>query len=219
MSLTEDLSKWFKVWVRTKNTQFGLVAFVVLILVMFGNFSYWSGAMEYGPAKIIATGGEFDWSAYSETNTSLGMESGYLYAETEVAQTRDITNENIYRVTFILTWQDEADSEAPTNIPGIIFPYENQPDEFGLEVVSPWGDSENASGSNSYDSNGGYGEIIVTYDIIPEAQPSVNGTGAWNITIEMKSAGMFISSRPNAVLGIYDGSNDWDLEVMVDHYV
>ena len=125
-----------------------------------------------------------------------------------------IEAQNVANVTFTLTWRDEADADGR---------HENQPDSFSLIVRSPDGSVEvEYAGSNSHGTEGVIEMQVAMLDVShpPEELPYMNGTGDWDVTIEV-SAGDHepVVFDPFNMRTISDSGNDFTLDVAYDFYV
>lgn len=118
--------------------------------------------------------------------------------------TQTIENENVVNVSFKLTWSDEADAT---------FRHKNEPDTFTIDVSSPGGISETETGANTYGQQG----LIEFKVAVPyEENPSLEGTGAWNINITVES-GNHEAPRFGPI-GFIDSGNSFTLEISHEYY-
>ena len=133
---------------------------------------------------------------------------GSLNENTPTTIQEGIEEDNIKSVKFTLTWTDEPNLDAR---------YENQADEFTLEIDSPDGGKHGPqSGTNPI---GGQGSISITTSYNPYIDPYLNGTGSYNITITCGNCGDQELWRPS--IGLQDqpdNSNSWELLIEHDYY-
>lgn len=121
--------------------------------------------------------------------------------------------EFLQSITFELTWQDEPDSSEPRAL------YENQPDQFRLDVVYGNNASDTDSASNS---QGGTGTIRFTFDFSQghDLINSINGTGDWTFDVTLVTCG---NQEPQVNLfgarEIEDDSNNFNLLITTTKYV
>lgn len=118
--------------------------------------------------------------------------------------TQPIEDENVVNVSFKLIWSDEADAT---------FRHQNEPDSFTMDVSSPGGISETGTGANTY---GQQGLIEFTVSVPYEENPSLEGTGTWNINITVVS-GDHEATGP-AALKFLDNGNSYNLEIFYEYY-
>jgi hypothetical protein len=118
---------------------------------------------------------------------------------------------NLIKVTFKLTWEDEVDSSIR---------YTNQPDTFSMTIYTPDPDNQTIESITSE-----AGVITVEYELFPNRDPPTkdpyfNGTGDYIVTISCGDCGD--QKTTVSILGlrdIADTGNAWDLEVTYNYYL
>jgi len=121
--------------------------------------------------------------------------------------------EFLQSITFELTWQDEPDSSDPRAL------YENQPDQFRLDVSYGNNASDTDSASNS---QGGTGTISLTFDFSQghDLINSINGTGDWTFEVTLMTCGnQEPQVNPLGLRDIEDNSNNFNLLITTRKYV
>lgn len=201
-----------KVWVW-------FTAFMLITLTLLGGVFASQAQMKKANYADIAGGGQpsggggGDWhNRYKAYHEMTGNATGGSATTSERESTTlkaNLNQTDLIRVQFTLTWTDEPDQSR----------HQNQPDTFILGVVSPWGGNSTNKGSNP---RGGEGKVVVTFEVTqPDRKPpNTNGTGAWNVTVTLDSAG---DQTPNIGPGILrtnaDNSNAWELDVGYTYYM
>ncbi|UCG70659.1 MAG: MFS transporter [Thermoplasmata archaeon] len=147
-----------------------------------------------------------DWSKYEIMSGDQITLSGHLQENSETVETIPVDESNVISITFILTWEDEPDQQYGPRT------YVNEPDSFTLQVQAPNG---NESRDSAMNPQGGTGEIIITMEYEPDIDPYMNGTGTYNVTIQLGECGDFFSNGP---IGFTDTENDWELAVDYEYY-
>lgn len=181
-----------------KDVVIGLVGTAILILAMVGVFRY--EAMQGG-------GSSFEVSWPTSTVAGETREGGTNEGESS-SETVDVSTLNLTKVAFALTWTDNMANSGP--------------DVFVLTVTSPTGESKSVEG--------GSGTLEVVFDNLSRPPPDVRmlgpsegdvagraardysstaGTGAWNVTVELRDAGDL--APVGGVALQQDGANDWTL--------
>jgi MFS family permease len=147
-----------------------------------------------------------DWSKYEIMAGNQITLTGHLQENSETVEAIPVDESNVISITFILTWTDEDDIQYGPRT------YENEPDSFTLQVQAPDG---NESRDSAMNPQGGTGEIIITMEYDPDIDPYMNGTGTYNVTIELGDCGDYFSNGP---IGFTDTENSWDLAVEYGYY-
>jgi MFS family permease len=147
-----------------------------------------------------------DWSQYEIMTGDQVTLSGALQENSETVETIPVDENNVLSITFILTWTDEPDQQYGPRT------YVNEPDSFTLEVQAPDGSESRDTAMNP---QGGTGEIFITMEYDPDIDPYLNGTGTYNVTIQLGECGDFFSNGP---IGFTDTENDWELAVEYEYY-
>ncbi len=165
---------------------------VLLILIIL-----WSvGAFDVDE-EGVHVGGDVELELDSD---SLEPINGHSDENTEQVLDLSIEEAAITNITFTLTWDDE---QANTGM-------ENYPDEFQLNVSTPWG-AVDQTDMEENDGNG-HGEISLVFQA-PGEHPDTGSAGNYNVIIRMGEAGdqWPIIVGPSA--GFNDNGNDWTLTV------
>lgn len=177
----------------------GVVFGVVLILLTIG----WGlGAFESEEEAI-----------YTDIDYDVELKEGALdpingHSEQNSEQQRDVEVDEaaIANITFTLIWDDED-----ANAPG----YVNGPDEFRLEVATPWGANDTTPMTEN-DGNG-HGEISLTF-MTPGEYPDTGSAGTYLVTIEMGDAEDQSLGGQGSGINFVDDGNDWTLTIEYDYY-
>jgi hypothetical protein len=206
MILADYLIKWF----TTRKNLYSLIAFTLIMILLAANFSYWAGAIEVSDEPGGGGGGGpklTDWSTWTVTDGGQITSSGMLQEGGSTVETIQVSESNVLSTTFILTWTDEPDIQYGPRT------YVNEPDTFSIQAQAPDGtESKKESGANP---QGGSGELKVTIKFSPDKDPYINGTGSYNVTIELIECGDFFSNGP---IGFTDTENSWELSVEYEYY-
>ncbi|UCH88314.1 MAG: hypothetical protein JSV49_08600 [Thermoplasmata archaeon] len=192
------------------------ITFVVLIIVI--GISYFAWLITFDDRNYYDDKDDDDNDddeLEPENKTKYGLvegrpiiESGYSLEYFDQLEVIDIPDCNIKSATFILNWTDEDDMNSSNRI------YENQPDEFALEVETPGGDVYNTSYiQNSY---GREGQVNLTINFEPSNYPDYSASGEYNVTIKCGDCGDFYPTM--GLISYHDLGNDWNLKVVVKYY-
>jgi membrane protease YdiL (CAAX protease family) len=147
---------------------------------------------------------EVDLSAMDLVVSDISQITDYVGTGQTSPIPHSIVEENVVNVSFKLTWSDEADAT---------FRHKNEPDTLTIEVSSHGGISQSESGANSYGQQG----VIEFRVAVPlKENPSLEGTGPWNINITVVS-GDHEASGP-AALKFLDNGNSFTLEINHEYY-
>ena len=172
---------------------------VLLVFLLIG----WS----FGVFEAESEGG------YSDTEYDVELYDGALepipgHSNESSVELRypEIEESAITNITFTLTWQDEPDQTG----------YENEGDEFQLNVTTPWGDADETPVVRN--EHGQEGVLILTFRS-PGAgdYPDSGSAGTYDVTITMGDAG----DQRDIVFGVVgstDDGNDWTLTVGYQYY-
>jgi MFS family permease len=148
-----------------------------------------------------------DWSKWTVTDGGPLTSSGQLQEGGSTVETISVSETNVLSIKFTLTWTDEPDQQYGPRT------YYNEPDTFSIQAQAPDGtESRSESGANP---QGGTGEIAVTINYNPDKDPYMNGTGSYNVTIDLIECGDFFSNGP---IGFTDTENSYDLAVEYEYY-
>jgi MFS family permease len=191
-----------------ENTYSVIICATLIPIVIIGTFSM--GTMEFQDPfeEDDASGPRLtDWSQWSTGDGGPIISSGLLQENSETVETVEVSEPNVISITFTLTWTDEPDQQYAFRT------YTNEPDTFSLKAQAPDGsESRQISGSNP---QGASGELEITMEFNPDVDPYLNGTGTYNVTIELGECGDFFSNGP---IGFTDTENTWELSVEYEYY-
>jgi len=150
------------------------------------------------------SGGDYHFmlTTAKKTDTGTGQEN----SEREHGMSVCVTNLVSFSVT--LTWQDE-----PANRPGLT----NQPDELGLTVASPAGESRSDKKSASQGSVKLDFAFPVT-DKTAASKTSKAGQGPWTINVEIGICGDQTPLIPGPFRTVADTGNAYTLEITYTYY-
>lgn len=130
---------------------------------------------------------------------------GYSQEYSERTELVDMQEKAIAEITFTLTWEDEAPPAG----------FQNHPDEFSLNVTTPWGDSDETPMTEN-DQNTRRGEISLTFQA-PGAYPDTGSAGEFVVIIRMGEAGdVWPLGIPS--VGFADNGNDWRLSISYTYW-
>lgn len=207
-TLTKDPSAKVDTGIWTKPITAGIVLLFIPITIwgaFLGGTHLYVGEeeeIEYVP----------DWeNDYTLTDGGPITDTGFAYEGEDTVSTIEIDDINILDITFILTWVDESDATGPGS-------YENQPDEFSFEVVTP--DGLTLESEPFENPQGGQGSISISLEYQLDRDPFENGTGLYNLTVRCENAG---DQTPLvSIFGlrdITDDGNNWSMDIMYHYYV
>ena len=107
-----------------------------------------------------------------------------------------IRDENIAHINFTLLWKDEPDQSGRTN----------QPDEFSIEVTTPWEETQESDVAEN--PHGGEGSVALNFVNPAEKEKNTMGTGKYEVTIKCGNCGDQIIASG---FDTEDDGNDWTL--------
>jgi len=179
----------------------GLIIFVIAIV----------GSLAFGEnieitVEINNTG--VDWSQFDSVLVNSEPKNEYLLEGAEHSDILSISELNVRRVSFTLTWTDEPDAN---------FRYSNTPDTFTISVTGPDG---SISGTDSASN----GEIVLGFELIEEGDTSLtlpfeNGTGDWKISISVNTGDQEpIVPDPFGMRTYQDEGNKFTLDMEYEYY-
>ncbi len=192
--------------IKKHKKPISLIGSIVIILAMYGLFSYEADAYDtvdlsnYVPGG--GGGGGGGGPSGDEENTYEDSTSGTLN-EQESAMYNFSSGGWDAMATFILTWEDEPDNGVPT--------YENEGDTFILEVIGPGSHRDSGEATNEHDQEG---RIELTFDIGEETIES-----EWNVTVTLDDAGEQSAFGQGTGVVFIDDSNSYTLEVIIEYYL
>jgi hypothetical protein len=143
---------------------------------------------------------------YGTGNMSLGQ-SGSSQENAEAAYEESLTSPIWINIT--LTWTDEPDS-------GVRFT--NEPDQFGLRLEGPEGQSDETS--LSINTPGGQGSVSLNFQVEHGEDNWTAGSGTWNIWVVCGDCG---NQKP--IISIFDlreqedGGNSWEYTIDVIYFM
>ena len=206
---------------KPNKTVTGIVGTLVIILAIFGVFSWESNTMaskvssEQELREILASGGHI---TLDKDNMFVGwtqaagsdQKSGYANENSEKSFDISIPVEYVSNVKVTLTWTDEPDETI-----FLVKRLENQPDEFKLKLVSP-SDSQVESGFIA-NKRGESQSITLEMKIEHDSYKSTNGTGVWKVIVLCGDCG---DHQPNVgFLGKADNGNDFEFGIEWTYWV
>ncbi|MEM2870575.1 MAG: MFS transporter [Thermoplasmata archaeon] len=187
------------------NSTLGAVVCLLLVPVLLGA-AYASGTEPF--LRDAASSRSGGWAGYELVSSEPILLPGSSEEHTETREEIDIEERNLASLTFTLRWTDEED------IVRLLRTYENQPDEFGLAVVSPGGIAV-SSGMVS-NPHGREGSVSVSLTFNFSGPEDARGNGTYKVTIACGNCGDFFPAF--GIIGFTDTGNDWTLEVKYDYY-
>lgn len=179
-----------------------LVIFIILTLML--ALIFWNAAENTATVGLPGGGGGGNTDLVTD-----GVEPIEDYAQENSRDDRVVPIEEkaIAQITFTLTWEDEEDDAPPV--------VTNEPDEFALNVTTPWGESnETAMTANERNEQG----VVSLEFIAPGEYPDSGSAGDYNVSIIMGEAGDQLSSTPLIQAGFNDNGNDWTLTVSYTYW-
>jgi hypothetical protein len=185
-----------------------IVCLALVPVVLFATFTM--GTLTFYPPEEddVDDAPEFNFDDYELTSIAVTPISGDSNEDTQLTIQEVVEEENIKSIMFVLTWTDEPDQDIR---------YENQPDEFTIEVVSP--DEELYGPESAFNPQGGTGTISLSISFNPDTEPYLNGTGQYDITISCGSCGDQELIRPSIGLqDQQDNGNTWELAITYEYY-
>lgn len=180
----------------------GMVAVIILILLTIG---WLGGVFDSEEGGAVVPGGlrlELDEGAFDPI-------TGYSNENTEHIESVDVEESAVAVIVFTLTWEDEE----PDPLSDLLF--ENEPDEFQLNVTTPWGASEETPMTPN-DRNTREGEISLEFEA-PGDYPETGGRGEYVVIIRMGEAGDQESTLP-FVPDEPDDGNEWTLTISYSYW-
>lgn len=186
---------------KTDNWMLMLGAGIMLVSIVGSAL----GAQPYNPPPPGPDGGgSFELKTVRTTVTGSGNEN----SEKEHGMSICVTN--LATFSLVLTWQDEA-----ANRPGLT----NQPDELGLTVASPAGESK----SDKKTASQGSVKLDYSYPVTNKTAASKTsraGMGPWTITVEIGACGDQTPAIPDplGLRTVADNGNAYTLEITYTYY-
>jgi MFS family permease len=195
----QDTSMWSKVVTALIALMF--IPVVIGVGIVGGTDTFYGEEDDVDGPKLT------DWSRWDTGDGGPIASSGQLQENSGTVESIQVGEENVISITFTLTWTDEPDQVYGPRT------YENGPDTFSLQAQAPDGtETRRVSGSNP---QGGTGELEVTLDFMPDRDPYMNGTGSYNVSIDLGDCGDFFANGP---IGFTDTENSWELAVEYEFY-
>jgi dipeptide/tripeptide permease len=180
------------------------VALLVIPGLLFGGYSG-------GTDRYFRDGGtmqESSWSRFTLTTGLAGSSSGHSDENTDTTFEVEVPGSNMVNVTFTLKWTDEPDIRRLVRV------YENQPDEFGLEVTAPNGTVEISSLVKN--PPGAEGSVSVSVKLDPGKPGEDSNPGPFSVTVRCGTCGDL--TNPYSATLYTDTGNDWELEISHTYY-
>jgi len=216
----EPIKKGYQFLFEKKKLPTGVIGTVILFVLLVGVFSYSASSLEDSVLSMdeilqrlksggTIKGGDDPFPADSYENASAEQTVSDSSSEnSDKTEAFTLSQENIFKITFTLTWTDEADASAR---------HTNSPDEFGLAVAGPNGQSDEASMQSN--TGGNEGRVELSFDVTHEKADDGNGTGDWEYTIKCGDCGnqepiiSFLGLRERS-----DTGNSWTLKISYEFH-
>ena len=183
-----------------------MVIFLGVIITLVAVVGAFAGGI---PGDDDGGGGDDEWRLEEVGNNPIQGHSTENSQSVEMITIKE-TITTLTEIRFTLTWGDEDDETAGELE---LVKLTNQPDQFALEVVTPWGDSNMTDYEyNQYDKEG-LVSIILTLD----GQTGGPDENVWEVVILCGECGDQVGRA-----GVYseaDGGNGWELVVEYDFLV
>jgi len=185
-----------------------MVIFLGVIITLVALVGAFEGGIPKGMDDDDGGGGDVEWRVETFSfNPILGHSTENSQSVEMVTIEEDISK--LTEVRFTLTWDDEDDAEVSPGPIGAIT-LTNRPDQFALEIVTPWGDSQMTDYVyNEYDKEGLVSIVLPFNGQTIEADENV-----WEVVILCGECGDQVGRT-----GTYsedDGGNSWRLFVEYD---
>lgn len=188
----------------------GIGVFVVMMLTSFvfgGEIGTGSGGGD------VDTGNPFEGM---ELQSGSSGDSGELDAGTSAEYPLAENGRVITTMTVRLSWSDESSTPRPS-----AFRYENQPDQFTVEVTDPYGNTSTRTGRNVIGDPGTIEVMVAVPDrsLNDAFRVGTAGNGNWMVSVSMDAAGNWVPVRlPGIILGFQDTGNSFSLTMDYDYY-
>jgi dipeptide/tripeptide permease len=144
---------------------------------------------------------------YLAVTENLGQIKGTSTAQSNKEIKVNISVQNVFNTTFILSWTDEA---PPNPL------WTNQPDQFSLKVQGP--DGQTVQQGPVANVVGQEGHVTVTIQGDAMNLTGSKGTGDYNVTVVMGTAGPNTLKRGPGVITRTDPGNDWTIDVSYRYF-
>lgn len=204
---------------RENKLKTGLGGMVIITILLAAVFNYEASAIDVVDKNELnqllsqmAANEQIDWTTYSKTIVNVDTIDDYSEETSEENRIILIPRPNIYRVTFSLTWQDEAASDGR---------HTNTPDSFTLGITPPNGTETTSTSSNTQGGQGNIEITINTFNLFnPNFEPYYNGTGSYEIRIACDTCGDQEPRLPDLlnIRTIADNGNDWTLDIEYEFF-
>jgi len=192
---------------RFWDSKLPILAFLLVIPAIIGG-AYGAGTDTYADRDGKEEVGAGSWSKYLPSNRSMPAYPGSSLENSDYMLFVEPEDANLVNITFTLRWTDEADMSRLGRT------YENQPDEFGLEVSGP--DGKKGSAPAKANTYGQEGSVSVTLSFEHKKPQKANATSVFNVTVKCGACGDFYPRF--GVIGYTDTGNAWTLDVEYDYY-
>ncbi len=203
-----------------KKLPTGVLGTVFLFILLVAVFSYSASSlsdkvltMDEIQARIAgggtaATGPDvpFPPEKYALSSPQTSTITGHSAENTEKPETASITQQNLANITFTLTWTDEPDRTILVN----------RPDNFGLSVTGPNGQSDTTSMMSN--THGEEGMVEITIAVNHTKADDGWGVGDWEYTVSCGDCGDYYRPRLGVLGLIGDNGNDWELTITYNYY-
>lgn len=182
------------------KNQVSVLIFVILTLILAGVFV--NAAANTDTVHLPSSGG----GANVELQKG-GLEpiKGHSSENSEQHVNVSVEKKTVAEITFTLTWKDEPDRS----------PLVNEPDEFSINVTTPWGESNETPMTQN--KHGEEGKVSLKFKA-PGVYPDTGGSGYYDVIVKMGDAGDQLSPTPFVQAGERDDGNDWTLTVTYSYW-
>ncbi len=194
-----------------KDVMVIFVGFIVVVIAVVGAFAE-------GIPKGVDIDGNGDIGEWLIEIESPNEIPGYSTENSQTVVDIEIGEEytTIFEITFTLTWTDE-DDYSPGEV-GVV-EFTNEPDQFALEVISPWWEEANNS-EFIENEHGKAGMVSVT--VTNPGEPTSFITKDWEIVVLCGVCGDQVGSGPLGLIEeeiVDDVDNSWNLGVEYQYYI
>ncbi len=190
------------------NDRVVVISGVIVLLLMLTTAMIFRGEAS---AETDISNDEVDLSWMSDLPLESGTDTGSQKLNEGSVAVFNIqgTGRAIKGIRATLTWEDEPDIRRARL-------YENQPDSFEVEVVSPDGNrSDSKAGANPI---GGEGNINVQMILTDEEVDLYKEADNWTVRIIMTEAKPYEPRLGPGLVVLTDDGNDFDLKIEYDFY-
>jgi len=180
------------------KNQVSFVAFIILTILLAAIF--WNAAANTDTVPLPSGGGDGNTEL---VGGALNAITDHSNENTEQPIEVSVEEKAIAEITFTLSWEDEQPGMGRTN----------DPDEFAIEVTTPWGET-NETPMTQNNGNNRQGEIELEFTTQGE-YPDTGSAGSYDVIVKMGDAG---DIRLGPVVVSSDDGNDWTLTVTYTYW-